>query len=85
LSKLISQQNPILLESFWLTNNQKVNHVRFYIPLVPIFDDMEDSTSPPYCGPKNMKPSLTIAIYTPFKYLHEGDFLLPRPFEFEMY
>jgi len=85
LSKPISQQSPILLEGFWPTNNWKVNHVKFCIPSVPIFDDMEDSTIPPYCGPKNMKPSLRITTYIPFEDLHEGDFLFTRPFELEMY
>ncbi len=46
---------------------------------------MEDSTIPPYCGPKNMKPSLRITTYIPFEDLHEGDFLFTRPFELEMY
>jgi len=86
LSKPISQQSFILLEGFWPTNNWKVNHVRFSIPSVPIFDDMEDPTIPPYCGPKNMKPSLSIVTYIPFSDLHEGDFLiLACPLELEMY
>ncbi len=59
--------------------------MRFSIPLVPIFDDMEDPTILPYCGPKNMKPSLSIATYIPFADLHKGDFLLARPFELEIY
>ncbi len=59
--------------------------MRFFIPLVPTFDDMEDLAIPPYCGPKNMKPSLSITTYTPFRDLHEGDFLLTRPSKLEMY
>jgi len=58
LSKPILQQSPILLEGFWPIRNWKVNHVRLSIPFVPILDDMEDLVIPPYCGPKNMKPSL---------------------------
>jgi hypothetical protein len=59
--------------------------VRFSIPLVPTFDDMEDPAIPPHCGPKNMKPSLSIATYTHFRNLHEGDFLLACPSKLEMY
>ncbi len=32
-----------------------------------------------------MKPSLSTSSYTPFRDLHEGDFLLAHPSEFEMY
>ncbi len=59
--------------------------MKFSIPSVPIFDDMEDPTMLPYCGPKNMKPSLNITTYTPFRDLHEGGFLLACPSELEMY
>jgi hypothetical protein len=59
--------------------------VRFSIPLVPIFDDMEDRTIPPYCGPKFMKPSLSITTYTPFRDLHEWGSRLACPVELEMY
>jgi hypothetical protein len=59
--------------------------VRFSIPVAPIFDDMEDPTILPYCGPKNMKLSLSITTYIPFEDLHEGDFVLACPFELEMY
>jgi hypothetical protein len=85
LSKPIPQQSPILLEGFCSTNNWKDNHVRFYIPFVPIFDDMEDPIILPYCGLKNMKPSLSTTTYTPFRDLHEGDFLLARPTGPKMY
>jgi hypothetical protein len=85
LSKPISQQSFILLKGFWSINNWKVNHVRFSIPSVPIFVDMEDPTIPPYFSPKNMKPSLRITTYIPFEDLHEGDFLLACPLELEMY
>jgi hypothetical protein len=55
LLKPIPQQSLTLLEGFWLTSNWKVDHVRFFIPFVPIFDDMEDLVIPLYYGPKNMK------------------------------
>jgi hypothetical protein len=85
LSKPIPQQSHVLLEGFWSTSNWKVNHMRFSIPSVPIFDNMEDPVIPPYYGPKNMKSSLSTITYNPFKDLHEGDFLLAHPFEPEMY
>jgi hypothetical protein len=85
LLKLIPQQSPILLEGFWPINNWKINHVRFSIPLVPIFDDMEDPAIPSYCGPKHMKSSLSATTYIPFKDLHERDFLLAHPCELEVY
>jgi len=50
--------------------------VRFFLPFIPIFDDMEDPFIFPYCGCKNMKPYLSTATYTPFRDLHEGDFVL---------
>jgi hypothetical protein len=80
LSKPILQQSLILLKGFWLINNYKVNHVKF-----PIFDNMKDLVIPLYCGPKNMKLSLSITTYIPFRDLHEGDFLLAHSFELEMY
>jgi len=85
LSKPIPQQSLVLLEGFWLISNWKVNHVRFSIPSIPIFDNMEDPIIPLYCGSKNMKSSLNTTTYTPFKDLHEGDFLLAHPSEPEMY
>jgi hypothetical protein len=46
---------------------------------------MEDPVIPLYCGPKNMKLSLSTTTYIPFRNLHEGDFLLAHSFELEMY
>jgi hypothetical protein len=79
LLKPIPQQSLILLKGFWLISNWKVNHVRFFIPSIPIFDDMEDLVIPLYYGPKNMKPSLSTTTYNPFKDLHERDFLFACP------
>ncbi len=78
LLKPIPQQSLILLKGFWLISNWKVNHVRFFIPSIPIFDDMEDLIIPLYYGPKNMKLSLSTT-YNPFNDLHERDFLLACP------
>ncbi len=46
---------------------------------------MEDLVIPLYCGPKNMKLSLSTTTYTSFKDLHENDFILAHPFETEVY
>jgi len=46
---------------------------------------MEDPVIPLYCGPTNMKLSLSTTTYIPFRNLHEGDFLLAHSFELEMY
>ncbi len=59
--------------------------MRFFIPFVPILDDMKDPTIPLYCGSKHMKSSLSTTTYTPFRDLHEGGLLLARPCELEMY
>ncbi len=58
--------------------------MRFSIPFVPILDDMEDPTIPLYRGSKHMKLSLNTT-YTPFRDLHEGDFLLAHPCELVVY
>jgi hypothetical protein len=79
LLKPIPLQNPILLKGFWPTSNWKINHVRFSIPFVPIFDDIENPVILPYCGPKNMKVSLSTTTNTPFRDLHEKDFFLAHP------
>jgi hypothetical protein len=39
----------------------------------------------PFCGPKNMKPIMKMAPYTPFKDLHNGDFILTQPLDPEVY
>jgi hypothetical protein len=51
----------------------------------PILEDQEDRIIPLYCGPKNMKPSLNIIAYTPIRYLHEKDFILSHPSNYETY
>jgi len=85
LLKPIPQQSFTLLEGFWLTSNWKFDHVRFFIPFVPIFDDMEDLVIPLYYGPKNMKLSLSTTTYNPFKDLHERDYLLACPSKPKVY
>jgi len=85
LPKPTPQQNLILLEDFWLISNWKTNHVRFSLPTPLVLDDIEDPIVLPYCGPKNMKLSLNIVAYTPFRDLLQGDFIFARPYELEVY
>jgi hypothetical protein len=51
----------------------------------PIIDvDLEDLVIIPYCGPKNMQPSLKIIVYTPFQNLGFRNFVLVRPTNLEL-
>jgi len=80
LSKPIPLQNLVLSKGFWRTSNWKVNHARFSIPYIPIFDHIENLVILPYCGRKNMKMSLNTTTYTPFR-----DFFLACPSKPKMY
>jgi len=59
--------------------------VRFSLPFALVLEDIESPIIPSYCGPKNMKLSLSTTTYTPFRDLHEGDFVLTRPCEPKVY
>jgi hypothetical protein len=50
-----------------------------------MLDDIDDLIVPLYCGPKNMKPSLSTITYIPFRDLHQGDFIIACPCELEVY
>jgi hypothetical protein len=51
----------------------------------PIVDvDLEDPIIIPYCGPKNMRPSLKIIAYTPFQNLGFRNFVSVRPIDLEL-
>jgi hypothetical protein len=51
----------------------------------PIVDvDPEDPFIIPYCGPKNMGPSLKIIAYTPFWKLGLRNFVLLKPANLEL-
>ncbi len=65
LSKPLPTQNSTLLEIFWPSSNWSSNRVQGAIP--PIVDvDFKDPIITPYCGPKNIRPSLKTSPYTPF-------------------
>jgi hypothetical protein len=44
-----------------------------------------DKENTPFYGPENMKPTMKTTYYTPFKNLHNGDFVLARPLDLEVY
>jgi hypothetical protein len=69
----------VLLEGFWSTINWRVNHSQLTKPNSPIPTNKEDITLEPFCGPKNMKPTMKITPYTPFRDLHNEDFILTCP------
>ncbi len=84
LSNPLPTQNSTFLEGFWPFDNWRSNHVRSSIP--PIIDaNLEDLVIAPYCGPKNMRPSLKTIVYTLFRDLGLGDFVLMKPAELELY
>jgi hypothetical protein len=83
LANLFPQQSPMLLEGFWPTNKWTVNHLQFAEPSSTILMDKEDIMLQPFYGPKNMKPTMKMAPYTPFINLHNGDFVLARPSDLE--
>jgi hypothetical protein len=47
--------------------------------------DLKDSIIAPYCGPKNMQPSLKTIVDTPFWDSSLGDFVLVKPRDLELY
>jgi hypothetical protein len=78
LLRPITQHNSILLEGFWPSNNWRVNYECASIPIV-VDVDPKDPIIPPYCGPRNMPPSLSIVAYMPFYDLFAGSFVLVQP------
>ncbi len=83
--KTTSKTKSHLLEGFWPSSNLKVNHLQFSLPIPPILVNQEDPIIPLYCGIKNMKPSLSTTTYTPFRNIHEKDFILAHPFDPKVY
>ncbi len=76
LSKSLPFQSSTLLEGFWPLGNWRSNYARASLPTRMEVDDVEYLIMHPYCGPKNLKPSLA---YTLFKDFNSGDFVLVRP------
>jgi hypothetical protein len=56
------------------------------VRIPPIVDvDLEDPIILPYCGLKNMRPSLKIIVYTLFQNLGLGNFIMVRHANLELY
>ncbi len=84
LSNLLPIQNSTLLESFWPLRNWRSNHMQGAIP--PIVDvDPKDLVITPYCGPKNMQPSLKIVVYILFRNLGLCEFVLVKLANLKLY
>jgi hypothetical protein len=62
-----------------------VNHSQFAKPSSHVLVDKEYTILKPLCGLKNMKPTLKMTFYTPFRDLHNGDITLAWPLDFEVY
>jgi hypothetical protein len=75
LANPLPQQSPVLLEGFCPTSNCKVNHSQFVKSSSHVPVDKENTMLEPFCGLKNMKPTMKTAPYTPSRDLHNGDFI----------
>jgi hypothetical protein len=85
LSKPLPKQSPILLEGFEPFSNWKVKHVQFFF-----------NSTYPWRSRRSNYPFILwaeehetifeyVVAYTPFRYLHEKDFILVCPSNFETY
>ncbi len=68
-------QNCYLLKLQHLCN-WRSNYGKASLPTRMEVDDAKDPIMHPYCGPKNLKPSLACA---PFRDFNNGDFVMVRP------
>jgi hypothetical protein len=75
LSKPLPTQRSTFLESFWPSNNWKLNYVKVELLSIRLVVDLENPVMHPYCGPENLK---LVPTYTLFKDLNNGDFVLVR-------
>ncbi len=78
LLRPIPQHSYVLLECFWPSSNWRINYEHACIHIV-VDVDHEDHVIPPYCGPRSMCPSLSIATYTHFCDLFVSKKFLLRP------
>jgi len=72
------------LEGFWPSSNWRTYYEHASIPTI-VDVDLKDLVIPPYCGPRNMHPSLNITAYTPFHDLFVGNFVLVWPVDPKVY
>jgi hypothetical protein len=72
------------LEGFWPSKNWRTNYE--HASILNVVDvDPKDPIIPPYCGPKNMRPSLSIVAYRPFHDLFTSNFVLLWPLNLTIY
>ncbi len=66
------------MEGFWPSSNWRANYESASICTI-VDVDLEGLVILPYCGPKNMCPSLSTIAYTPFHDLFVGNFIFVWP------
>ncbi len=72
----VRHQRSTFLESFWLSNNWKLNYTRAKLSSTRPIANFENPVMHLYCGPENLKPT---PAYTSFEDINNGDFVLVRP------
>ncbi len=68
-------QSATLLEGFWPSSNWRSIYFRALLLATFIGFDPKDPIQCPHCEPKNMKH---LILYTMFRVLNDGDFVLVR-------
>jgi hypothetical protein len=81
LSRLTPRQSFVLLEGLWPSSNWRTNYECTSIHII-VDVDLEDLVILPYYGPRSLRPSLSIATYTPFRDLFVNSFVLLWPSNF---
>jgi hypothetical protein len=76
LSKSLPLQSSTFLECFWSSNNWRFNYAKVALPTRIEVADAKDPIMCPYCGRNNLKP---FPLYTPFRDLNNGNFVMVRP------
>jgi hypothetical protein len=73
-----------MLESFWPFSNWGTYYEHASIPTI-VDVDLKEFVIFPYCGPKNMRPFLSITAYMPFYDLFVGNFVFVQPTNLKVY
>ncbi len=76
LSKHLPIQQCTILDSFWPSNNWKLNYVRIKLFSRASIVDSKDLVIHSYCGPKSLK---LVLAQTLFRDLNNGEFFLVKP------
>jgi hypothetical protein len=75
-------QSATLLEGFWPSNNWKSNYFKASLLTTIVGFDLNDPILCFHCEPKNMKLSI---VYTMFKDINDGDFVLIRLHDLDLF